>query len=151
MGEQQRAPRERASRFTGPAENVRPPRADVTMVVMLRRTINTTILAGAAAVLLAACGDDGGTDTPAGASGDGTPACSALVGTPTADVIAAAQCTDENGQLVLLGFASYDCPDGRRLSWNDEGWGYSDGTWQAHARPDGQLIPPDPDLAACSG
>jgi hypothetical protein len=106
------------------------------------------------ALALAACSGGGG-----GAGDDGAalptstgglpPLCTDLVGTPTAEVVEDGQCTTEAGGVELLAFFSYDCPDGRRLSWNDRGWGYSDGPWQTHARADGQLVPPDADLNTC--
>jgi hypothetical protein len=118
-----------------------------------------TLVGIVAVFVLAACAGDGGGGDGAGAvttttptSTGGVPAlCVDLVGTPTAAVTADAQCTTDAGGVELLAFFFYDCPDGRRLSWNDHGWGYSDGPWQAHARADGQLVPPDADLAACPG
>jgi hypothetical protein len=107
----------------------------------------------AALVLLAACGDSGalvGTTTTTTASAP-APACAALVGVPVDEVVAGGQCVDDAGTLQLLAFAEAACPDGRVLRWNDYGWGYSGGPWQAHGRPDGQLVPPDADLAACGG
>lgn len=67
----------------------------------------------------------------------GTPEPAEVVGQPTADVVAE------------LGSASYTCADGRTLHWNDTGWGYEGGTWEAHAREDGQLVPPQAELDAC--
>jgi hypothetical protein len=81
--------------------------------------------------------------------GDQLKPCSELVGQPTTEVTDNG-CADADGNLNLNATFSYDCPDGRKLSWNDTGWGYSDGVWQAHARADGQLVPPDADMAACN-
>jgi hypothetical protein len=61
-------------------------------------------------------------------------------------------CDDLEGQPTdtnLLVSMTYDCPDGRKLSWNDWGWGYSGDEWKAHSRTDGQLVPPQADLDAC--
>lgn len=116
-------------------------------------------MAVAVLALLGACGDDDGgglaaavTTTPSTEAP--LPACTDLAGTPVDELQAdsdalVASCTGTSGPEAL-GFAFYDCPDGRRLVWNDYGWGYSGGTWQAHARADGQLVPPDEDMAACS-
>jgi hypothetical protein len=60
-----------------------------------------------------------------------------MVGQPTVDVI------------ERLGSSSYTCTDGRKLHWNDTGWGWEDETWEAHARDDGQLVPPQDVLDAC--
>lgn len=113
-----------------------------------------TVAVVAVLVVLGACGgdDDGGlvgANTTASTEAP-LPTCASLIGTPTDDLVANALCTDEAGGQQLLTFASYDCPDGRKLMWNDYGWGYSGGVWQAHARADGQLVPPDEDMAACT-
>jgi hypothetical protein len=75
------------------------------------------------------------------------PDCADLAGTPTAEVLAFGMCLD--GTVQIYATMSYDCPDGRKIYWNDYGWGYDDGEWSAHERADGQLVPPDPDLEAC--
>jgi hypothetical protein len=109
----------------------------------------------ALALALTACSDDDDEAEPPATTTTATTAtptaidCVELPGLTTAEITAAAQCTTGDGTIELLGFAFYDCPDGRRLSWNDHGYGYSDGPWQAHARADGQLVPPDADLEAC--
>jgi hypothetical protein len=77
-------------------------------------------------------------------------ACDNLVGRPTAQIVAVGQCTLPDGTIQPLRFAFYNCTDGRILDWNELGWGYSDGPWQVHARPDGQLIPPDEETARCT-
>jgi hypothetical protein len=74
--------------------------------------------------------------------------CAQLVGHTTAEVLAAGSCAGAE-DIVLLGFANLACADGRVLHWNDEGWGYADGNWQAHTSPD--LVPPEPDYSTCSG
>lgn len=124
-------------------------------------------MAAALLMALAACssgGDDGGlvpaaaaptTPTTTEASEAVLPACTDLAGTPVDQLQAeadafAASCTGPTGQAEALAFAFYDCPDGRRLQWNDYGWGYSGDVWQTHARADGQLIPPDADTDACT-
>jgi hypothetical protein len=83
------------------------------------------------------------------APGDLVP-CDQLAGRETTDVLETTAC-DAGGSVVYLGTAAYDCADGRSLHWADHGWGWSDGVWQLHARPDGQLVPPDADMAACEG
>lgn len=112
-------------------------------------------IALAVLVALAACGGDDdsglvGANTTATTEATPLPTCASLIGTPTDDLVANALCIDEAGGQQLLTFASYTCPDGRKLMWNDYGWGYSGDVWQAHARADGQLVPPDEDMAACS-
>lgn len=77
------------------------------------------------------------------------PACSDLPGLPTSEVRESTGWCKKDGQMMLLGFANYDCHDGRKLFWNDYGWGYGNGSWQAHSRADGQLVPPQPDVDAC--
>jgi hypothetical protein len=114
-----------------------------------------TALGLALALALTACSDDDdqaeppATTTTATQPPASTIECAELVGTPTAEFTVSEACVNADGDLEMTGFAFYDCPDGRRLSWNDHGWGYSDGPWQAHARPDGQIMPPDADLNAC--
>jgi hypothetical protein len=80
------------------------------------------------------------------------PACSEVYaeGRPTADVLAETQCMDGD-VLMMVVIGSFDCPDGRTLNWNDDGWGYTDGSWAHHTRADGQLVPPQADYDACSG
>lgn len=118
------------------------------------RTITTLALALALALGLAACSDDSDTADPISAAIDeatGTPTlgpCSELAGKPTDDVIAN-PCEGDGGSVTILMTAAYDCADGRKLHWNDQGYGYAGATWNAHARPDGQLIPPDADTDAC--
>ena len=119
-----------------------------------------TALGLALALAVTACSDvnghlddaDADTSTTTGTTAAQPEAidCAELPGLTTAEITAAAQCTTADGTIELLAFAFYDCPDGRRLSWNDHGYGYSDGPWQAHARADGQLVPPDADLDACT-
>lgn len=129
----------------------------------MKRTL-LVLLAAATVAALPACSGGGGRDlvaspTSAPATEATTeaplPACTDLAGTPVDDLQAeadqfVASCTGPTGQAEALAFMFYDCPDGRRLQWNDYGWGYTGGVWQAHARPDGQLVPPDADMAACS-
>lgn len=79
---------------------------------------------------------------------DSAPSCDQLAGQPTSEVLDDARCHDGD-TVQLFMWTSWDCPDGRALVWNDFGWGYSDGAWQAHERADGQLVPPDADLDAC--
>ena len=114
----------------------------------MRTTTIIRLTAGAALTALAACSDINGHLDDADAQPEER-TCTELVGTPTDEFTTAESCVNEDGELELTGFAFYDCPDGRRLSWNDRGWGYSGGTWQAHNRPDGQIMPPDADLNAC--
>jgi hypothetical protein len=114
-----------------------------------------------ALALAAACGsgDEGGEAGDSGADIDlgevnerleDAPACDDLAGRPTAELLELSVCDDGDGG-VILGSTSHHCVDGRELHWNDYGWGYSDGPWQAHARPDGQAIPPDAETTACTG
>lgn len=117
------------------------------------RTVST-IAALALAVGLAACSDDGGTaelfaDEADASEADTLGACTRLLGQATDDILDGS-CTDEAGGTVILVSIHFGCPDGRRLVWNDYGWGYTGGTWQSHTRPDKQLLPPDPDMAACN-
>lgn len=108
---------------------------------------------------VAACGSDDGDSAPATTESiedfeeglAGAPDCAELVGLPTQQIADAGGCVQDDGELLILGFASYDCTDGRTLLWNDEGWGYDDGDWQAHERTDGQLVPPDAEMGACLG
>lgn len=110
------------------------------------RTITTLALA----LALAACGDDSPSSPASPTEGIATLGpCDELAGMPTDEVTDTAMCTTADGQFELLAFAFHDCTDGRRLSWNDRGYGYTGDAWQAHARPDGQLVPPDADTSAC--
>ena len=125
--------------------------------------VRTTTIAAAAAlavVALLGCGSEDasedGDDAVASTGTSDAPACADLAedlpGTPTDDIIVeGAACTTEQGRTELLGFHYYDCTDGRRLSWNDHGWGFSGETWQAHTSTDGELAPPDAEVTACTG
>jgi hypothetical protein len=99
-----------------------------------------------AALAILGCGgeDDGDQQACADAFAEGV---------TTADAIVASEegCIDENGDVALIELAGDECADGRILHWNDEGWGYHDGEWHRHDRPDGQLVPPDAELASCEG
>jgi len=51
----------------------------------------------------------------------------------------------------IMATTHYDCKDGRKLYWNDWGWGYADGKAQAHVPTEGQQlgVPPKAELTAC--
>lgn len=115
-----------------------------------------TIIGALALLLAAACSggdDEGAAETPADDPTTTVPArpCAEIYaeGRPTADVLAETQCL-EGDVLKAVVIGSFACPDGRTLNWNDDGWGYTDGAWAHHARPDGQLVPPQADYDACS-
>lgn len=116
----------------------------------MRRTLALVLLAA-----LAACssGDDDDSAAAANASATTAPVkpCEEVYaeGRPTADVMADTQCMDGD-VLMAVALAALPCPDGRSLHWDDNGWGYNDGTWAHHARPDGQLVPPQADYDACN-
>lgn len=119
--------------------------------------IRTAALVVVAMGAIIGCGgdDDDASPTPQQEPATGqdvaqTP-CADLFGRPVSELVDGDQaCVDEAGTLTAVMLGSYDCADGRRLYWNDLGWGWSDGVWTAHARPDGQLVPPDTDLDACN-
>lgn len=76
-------------------------------------------------------------------------ACDQLAGIPTMDVVEVGLCDQPDGRQEVLISASQLCRDGRLLYWNTTGWGWDHDVWQAHAQPDGQLVPPDAEMAAC--
>lgn len=59
-------------------------------------------------------------------------------------------CTKGNTIMVAI---NYDCDDGRKLYWNDWGWGYADAKAQAHVAAPGQQegVPPKAELNRCLG
>lgn len=60
--------------------------------------------------------------------------CDSLAGLPTDKVVSVGLCTNATGGQTVLISASRDCGKGRLLYWNDTGWGYKGGTWQAGQR-----------------
>jgi hypothetical protein len=111
---------------------------------------------GIFALIAVGCGGGGGdlvsqTQEPGDGQTASLMACADLwaPGQDTRTVIDNSGCRGEDGRVVFAPVFTYDCPDGRLLVWNDEGWGYDPGTWQAHERADGQLVPPQADLDAC--
>lgn len=106
------------------------------------------VLAVLGVLVVAACG--GGDDS--GGSGDVALCEEAFAeGAPVDGARAASDegCDEGDGSIRLLGMAILACDDGRELIYNDEGWAYSDGEWHRHDREDGQLVPPDDEMAAC--
>jgi len=91
--------------------------------------------------------DSGGGGDPG--DGNGLPSCDELyaVGTPVAEILDAGGCNDGES-IRSIDLAIDDCLDGRQLVWNDTGWGYSDGSWTAHAA--GASDAPAAEQAACS-
>ena len=59
-------------------------------------------------------------------------------------------CTVGNKIMVS---ANYTCKDGRKLYWNDWGWGYADDVAHAHVVIPGQQedVPPKTELNLCRG
>lgn len=111
----------------------------------MRRTALPLVLAVCA--LLAAC-----TNEPEPMPVEFVPlSCDQLDGVPTQKILSRETCQDAAGNTHYLAPASTLCVDGTQLYWNDFGWGYTNGTWSTHARPDGQLIPPDAETQACEG
>ena len=119
------------------------------------RTALATLTTALALTLTGCGGDDTSSGQPAGAMQTtptpAAPACSELIGRPTSPQAMNSGCTRDDGGLHFYGAASYDCVDGRHLYWNDLGWGWSDGPFQPHSRPDGQLVPPEGDMTVCLG
>jgi len=110
----------------------------------------TMVAAAMFALALAACAEDSGEALPGDAQSDApdAPACAELIGIPTQRVLDVESCFDDTGTLQMLATAYHDCLRGR-LYWNDFGWGWDSMLWRAHARTDGQLVPPQPELDAC--
>lgn len=102
----------------------------------------------ALAFALAACssgGDNGDTNADA-------PPCDELFA-DGADTDAALEqagdtgCALDDGSLWISSVGSYACTDGRLLQWNDYGWGYARGEWNAHQGA--EKTPPDDEITAC--
>lgn len=102
-------------------------------------------------LVVAGCGESDEPDKQESIGSDvivsgGLVQCDQLAGLPTTEVLEVGVC-DNNGEPTIAGFASYDCQDGRRLSWNNFGWGFSDGDWNTHDGP--ELVPPDAEISVC--
>jgi hypothetical protein len=95
-------------------------------------------------LLLAACG---GSKSNVYQELSKLPACSSWDGQKISELTWGDGCLLKPGEVVDS--AERKCRDGRALFWNDWGWGYAGDVAHAHARPDGQLVPPDAVDAAC--
>jgi hypothetical protein len=115
-----------------------------------------------ALALLAACGDDGGrapndeTDGPtvpqssvdSGSDNNGLgPSCSDWLSRDVKADEVEGGCVTEGNHLNTS--ATYECPDGRTLYWNDEGWGYVGEPMHAH-EAGAEKVAPEADREACN-
>jgi hypothetical protein len=125
--------------------------------VRLSRTIAVALLA---AVALTACGSDDDTTVRSGddvpidpATAEGTCAAMFAEGRPTNDVVTDydnAPCTVDGEVFVSL-VATQECADGTTLSFNDLGYGYSDGAWHSRDPKSTDANPPAGEFLSCTG
>jgi hypothetical protein len=102
------------------------------------------ILLGMLALVLAACGGDDDEPDNAGAEFD-APACFEWTDRDVTAEEVAGGCADAES---VKGTAVHECDDGRRLWWNDFGWGYVGEVAAQHA-PGSERIAPAADRDAC--
>lgn len=108
--------------------------------------------------VLGACGGDDGEETAPGRDGieetpdrtlsdlENLPPCDELYADGkvfgTEDELIKGYC-DRDGDPFLPASVTHDCPDGRTLSWNDEGWGYLGEPFHRHEAGADQVAPVD--------
>lgn len=74
--------------------------------------------------------------------GEGAPPCSEMfaAGRPVAEVLAAQEagpCLDPDGEVIIVGVGSWECPDGTKVHQiGDFGWGRDGQRWQGPDVPE---------------
>jgi hypothetical protein len=123
--------------------------------VRLLRTIAAALLVAA----LAACGSDDDTSVRAGddipISGDGERSCADMFADGRSTNVVVADYDDEpctvDGEVFVSLVATQECADGTTLSFNDLGYGYSDGAWHSRDPKSTDANPPAGEFLSCTG